>query len=338
MFMRASLNNMNQPKQVGFGRTNMSALSMSAAPRISRNVTMNAVKDNHMDSEMSKTFAHGEQFVQTIGDGLDQRVEFLAVQKYSPWHDVDPSTDSPSYINCVIEIVAGTKTKYEVATKEDFNSIAPDVKDGKVRTLEYRGDGDPSKDFKFSGMPHAYGMIPRTFEDPSHKETVPVSVIGESQEEMVEVGGDEDPIDIFVISDRKIPMGQIKCKVIGVIHFVDDGEIDYKVICVDADFKDIDSINEMGDLKKTSAFSTAEAEIENWLKYYKSVDNDGKRLENAEKKYGKTIANRPTDSKEALKVIEECRAYYDRIVNSKETQEKKEYKKLKWTTPTKAKE
>jgi len=75
-------------------------------------------------------------------------------------------------------------------------------------------------------------------------------------------------------------------------------------------------------------------EIMNWLKYYKSVDNEGKALENPEKKYGKFIVDRSTDSKEAMKVIKECRSYYDNIVNSKETQKKDEYKKLKWTTPT----
>lgn len=324
--MYASLNSMNR-KQVGSWSLPL------GAPRINRDVSMSAVKDNHMDA----TFTDEQQLIQTIGGGLDERVEFFTVQKYSPWHDVDPSTLNPQYINCVIEIVAGTKTKYEVATKEDFNSIAPDVKDGKVRTLEYKGDGDQGIDYKFSGMPHAYGMIPRTFEDPSHKETVPVSVMGdESQVEMLEVGGDEDPIDVYVLSDKTIPMGQIECKVIGVIHFVDDGEIDYKVICVDADFEGIDNINEISDLKNFSVFADSKDEIENWLKYYKSVDNQGVRLENAEKKYGKTIVGRPTDSKEALKVIQECRGYYDKIVNSKEAQ--KEYKKLKWTSPTKAKE
>lgn len=53
---------------------------------------------------------------------------------------------------------------------------------------------------------------------------------------MAELGGDEDPLDIFVLSERKIPMGQVRCKVIGVIHFVDGGEIDYKIIGVDSDF------------------------------------------------------------------------------------------------------
>lgn len=114
-------------------------------------------------------------------DGEDQRVEFVRMQKYSPWHDVDPSCENDNYVNCVIEITVGSKRKFEVATKEDFNSIKPDMKDGKVRKLEYKGDGDANNKFNFNGMPHAYGMIPRTFEDPTHKEVVTVSVIGENK-------------------------------------------------------------------------------------------------------------------------------------------------------------
>ena len=106
-----------------------------------------------------------------------------------------------------------------------------------------------------------------------------------------------------MLSERKIPMGQVRCKVIGVIHFVDGGEIDYKIIGVDADFQDISSINELSDLKKTFAFSSAEAQIYNWLKYYKTVDNSGKKIDKPEKKHGKYIVNRPTDSREAKRVI-----------------------------------
>ena len=84
-----------------------------------------------------------------------------------------------------------------------------------------------------------------------------VSVMGESVGQMVEVGGDGDPIDVFVLSDRKLPMGSVKCKVIGVIHFVDSGEVDYKIIAVDAEYKDIDRINELDDLKNTVDFASA---------------------------------------------------------------------------------
>jgi len=199
-------------------------------------------KEEEKKPNAGHTHSHGgqqNQCVENNCDGEDQRVEFVKMQKYSPWHDVDPTCENENYINCVIEITVGSKRKFEVATKEDFNSIKPDMKDGKIRKLEYRGDGDPNNIFNFNGMPHAYGMIPRTFEDPTHKEVVAVSVIGESKSEKIELGGDEDPLDIFVLSERKIPMGQVRCKVIGVIHFVDGGEIDYKIIAVDADFNDI---------------------------------------------------------------------------------------------------
>jgi len=108
---------------------------------------------------------------------------------------------------------------------------------------------------------------------------VKVTVIGEDEETEVEVGGDEDPLDLYILSDRDIHTGQCRCKVIGVYHFVDGDEIDYKIIAVDAAYKDVDSINEISDLKDTE-FKSAEAEIMNWLKYYKTVDNEGVQVEN----------------------------------------------------------
>ena len=73
--------------------------------------------------------------------------------------------------------------------------------------LEYKGDGDSENLFKFSGMPHAYGMIPQTFEDPKHTDIVSITKIGESKKSIVEIGGDQDPLDIFILSDRELPMG-----------------------------------------------------------------------------------------------------------------------------------
>lgn len=240
-------------------------------------------------------------------EGEHQRVEFMSVQRYSPWHDIDSTTESEHYVNAVIEIPVGTKRKFEVATMEDFNSIKPDMKDGKIRLLQYSGDGDPNNRFRFNGMPHAYGMIPRTFEDPQHKEICTVAVIGQpNQTKQVELGGDEDPLDIYILSERKLQMGVVKCKVLGVIQFVDGGEMDYKVIALDADFPGCKDIKELSDLKKTTSFATAEAEILNWLKYYKTVDNDGNKIKNWEKKLGKYIVDRQTDSYEARKVIKEC--------------------------------
>jgi len=154
-------------------------------------------------------------------------------------------------------------------------------------------------------MPHAYGMIPRTFEDPLHQETVTVQRIGEDFEEVVTIGGDRDPVDIYILSERPLPIGQCRCKVIGVIHFVDGDEIDYKIIAVDTAFSDVVNINELSDLKHTLVFSHAVDEILNWLKYYKTVDNDGNKISEPKfsSKIGRIIKDRPTTSEEARKVI-----------------------------------
>jgi inorganic pyrophosphatase len=266
----------------------------------------------------------------------DLRLEF--VQKISPWHDIEYKTDDAHYINAVVEIPKGTLDKFEVATKEDWNSIKPDIKDGKLRYLKYNGKCDEKEQFVFNGMPCAYGMIPRTFEDPSHTEKVKVNVIGEKDQEEVEVGGDEDPLDIYVLADRALPIGVVKCKVIGIYHYVDSGEIDYKVMAVDAEFKDIDKINEISDLENFDAFKNAPKELMNWLKWYKTVDNDGERVDKHEKKFGKEIGGRATNAAEALRVIEECRESYYSIVNDEKKQKSDDYKDLKWSSPRKAQE
>jgi hypothetical protein len=58
----------------------------------------------------------------------------------------------------------------------------------------------------------------------------------------------------------------------------------------------------------------------NWLKFYKTVDNDGKRIANAESKFGKVISGRPTDATEARRVVKECRDSYNMIVKDETKQ------------------
>lgn len=57
-------------------------------------------------------------------------MEFVKYEKYSPWHDIESLTESDDYVNAVIEIPQGTLEKFEVSTKEEWNSIKPDLKDG----------------------------------------------------------------------------------------------------------------------------------------------------------------------------------------------------------------
>ena len=72
----------------------------------------------------------------------------------SPWHDI-PLKDGDNY-NMVVEIPKMTKAKMEVATKEENNPIAQDIKKGKLR--DYHGP-----------IFWNYGCFPQTWEDPNEK-------------------------------------------------------------------------------------------------------------------------------------------------------------------------
>ena len=54
----------------------------------------------------------------------------------SPWHDIPLMGEGGGY-NMVVEIPKMTKAKMEVATKEESNPIAQDIKKGKLR--DYHG-------------------------------------------------------------------------------------------------------------------------------------------------------------------------------------------------------
>jgi Inorganic pyrophosphatase len=73
----------------------------------------------------------------------------------SPWHDI-PLKEGDNY-NMVVEIPKMTKAKMEVATKEENNPIAQDIKKGKLR--DYHGP-----------IFWNYGCLPQTWEDPNEKQ------------------------------------------------------------------------------------------------------------------------------------------------------------------------
>ena len=93
----------------------------------------------------------------------------------SPWHDI-PFKGEKGY-NMLVEIPKMTKAKMEVATKEEMNPIAQDVKKGKLR--DYHGP-----------IFWNYGCIPQTWEDPNEEHPE------------LKVFGDDDPIDVVEIGSK----------------------------------------------------------------------------------------------------------------------------------------
>jgi inorganic pyrophosphatase len=102
---------------------------------------------------------------------------------------------------------------------------------------------------------------------------------------------DGDELDTLVVCAEPIPTGVwLEAKVIGVLNFEDDGEMDYKIVVVPADDRNtgdsIHSLEDLGDRWKQK--------IEHHFTHYKDL-----------KKPGTTIVQGWGDIEEAKKVIEE---------------------------------
>jgi inorganic pyrophosphatase len=128
-----------------------------------------------------------------------------------------------------------TKAKMEVATKEENNPIAQDIKKGKLR--DYHGP-----------IFWNYGCLPQTWEDPGAKHP--------------ELGffGDDDPIDVVEIGSSALASGSVKeVKALGVLAMIDDGELDDPLAAEYNDISDVPASIQDG--------------IREWFRWYKTPDD-----------------------------------------------------------------
>ncbi len=147
-----------------------------------------------------------------------------------------------------------------------------EISEGSVLKIEYRRDicafeidrVEPSIFTK----PANYGFIPQTLDE------------------------DGDELDVLVVSPEPIPTGvYLQARVIGVMNFEDDGEMDHKVIAVPADDRDNgDRIKTLADLGDRWM-----QKVEHHFTHYKDL-----------KKPGTTKVTGWGDAEEAKKIIVEC--------------------------------
>lgn len=116
--------------------------------------------------------------------------------------------------------------------------------------------------------PTNYGFIPQTLDD------------------------DGDELDTLVLTNDPIPTGvYLKARVIGVMNFEDDGEMDHKIICVPADDRNTDdAITSMDDLH-----DRWKQKVEHHFTHYKDL-----------KKPGSTKVLGWGGVEDATKIINEC--------------------------------
>ncbi|XP_007567335.1 inorganic pyrophosphatase-like [Poecilia formosa] len=198
----------------------------------------------------------------------DYRIYFKTSDgKYiSPFHDIPliaeseqnddvpakkPKSENKVLYNMVVEVPRWSNAKMEIATKEPLNPIKQDVKKGKLRYV--------ANIFPHKGYIWNYGALPQTWEDPNHKD------------KETDCCGDNDPIDVCDIGTQVCSPGQvIQVKVLGILAMIDEGEMDWKVIAINANDEDAEKLNCIEDVRKSRP-GHLEATVE-WFRKYKVPD------------------------------------------------------------------
>jgi inorganic pyrophosphatase len=128
--------------------------------------------------------------------------------KPHPWHGISPGDEAPGIVQCFIEVVPTDTVKYEI-----------DKITGYLRV---------DRPHKYSSVcPALYGFIPQTY--------CGDSVAGLSSESTgLSLAGDGDPVDVCVLTDRRIEHGNliVECVPVGGFRMLDGGEVDDKIIAV----------------------------------------------------------------------------------------------------------
>lgn len=189
-----------------------------------------------------------------------------------PWHGVEIGEKAPYVVNAYIEIVPSDAIKYEI-----------DKPSGMIMV---------DRPQKLSNhMPCLYGFVPKTLCDTK------IAAFANEKTGRTDIVGDQDPLDICVLSERSFNHNNILCeaKVIGGFRMIDGGEADDKIVAVlkgDQAYGHFEDISEMPKMVIDR--------VRHFFLTYKDLDGGAKNVEITHV-YGKD---------EALKVIELSAADY----------------------------
>jgi inorganic pyrophosphatase len=126
-----------------------------------------------------------------------------------PWHGVNIGPEAPVKVTAYIEIVPTDTVKYEL-----------DKISGLLRV---------DRPQRFSNVcPALYGLIPQTFCGEQ------VAAYCEQRTGLTGISGDEDPLDVLVLSEKVISHGDVLLKTIpiGGLRMIDGDQADDKILAV----------------------------------------------------------------------------------------------------------
>jgi len=126
-----------------------------------------------------------------------------------PWHGLSAGPDAPAVVSVFIELVPDDTLKYEIDKASGFLKV-----------------DRPQRYSSLSPVP--YGFIPRTFC------AAAVAAIAERATGREGLRGDQDPLDICVLTERAINHGGVivRARPIGGLRVFDGDDVDDKIVAV----------------------------------------------------------------------------------------------------------
>jgi inorganic pyrophosphatase len=126
-----------------------------------------------------------------------------------PWHGTSAGTNAPQVVNVYVEIVPADTIKYEMDKETGILKV--------------------DRPQRFSNIcPTPYGFIPQTLCGEQ------VGALFATKTGQENIRGDEDPMDICVLTEKSIPHGDILLQAIpiGGLRIIDRDEADDKIVAV----------------------------------------------------------------------------------------------------------
>ena len=148
--------------------------------------------------------------------------------KSHPWHGIPIGEEAPDVVTTFIEVIPSDLVKYEVDKITGYLKI--------------------DRPQKFSNIvPALYGFIPQTY----CKDQVAAYCMEKTGRD--NIVGDDDPLDVCILTEREITHGNVivKARPIGGFRMIDGGEADDKIIAVlekDEIYADWQEISDMPDV------------------------------------------------------------------------------------------
>ena len=143
-------------------------------------------------------------------ESLDKIWKMVGLRyKSHPWHGINIGENAPELVTSFIEVIPSDTVKYEVDKTTGYLKI--------------------DRPQKFSNIvPALYGFVPQTL----CKDSVAEFCMEKTGKE--NIVGDDDPLDICVLTEREVTHGNIIVNAIpiGGFRMIDGGEADDKIIAV----------------------------------------------------------------------------------------------------------